>query len=734
MDNVKFRESQRKIIEEYDGGMMGISAVPGSGKTFTLSHLAARLVEKLAAEGTDDQEVLIVTFSNSAVNSFKKRIADILQQDRGLLPYVGYRVRTLHGLAHDIVRERPALVGLAEDFQIIDERMAAQILDEVVHTHLPAWEFLMDRYISTDLKESQIPRVRNHEFPKLFVNVAERYIKSAKDLLMSPEEMADGLQDRDEDFDLSRFANAVYADYQRALAYRGAVDFDDLMVLALGALQLDEQYLARLQNRWAYVLEDEAQDSSSVQERMLRLLADGRNWVRVGDPNQAIYTTFTAADSSYLIKFLSEDGVQKRDLPVSGRSGQPIIDMANELVRWTVEEHPVEELRDSFYPQNIMPTEPDDPQQNPLAEETRIHIHYKPGQKVTPEQELEIVVKSLRRFLKESPDRTVALLVPENSRGFKLAQALKDAGLPYEELLRSTTGARTAAAFLAAVLEYAASPYDSGLLARMYQDVWVVLFPTDLAEAEEIHKYLAGLRFVESVVWDADSSLIELHSLSEFLAFVRMVLAGLSLPVDQLVLTVSQRLFSDAVDVALAYKVSSLLRSFAALNAGWRLGDFVRELRAVVDNQRRFLGFDDVSEGYVPVAGLPTIATFHASKGLEWDRVYLMAVSNYGFPSVQPFDDYVGERWFNASGLNLSEEIISQAYNISNRAVYSFGESSRLGRFSYSSERLRLLYVGFTRCRGDLVVTWNVGRFSGRVSNVLSLSVGSLLGFLGNGV
>ena len=398
MNSVKFRESQRKIIEEYEGGMMGISAVPGSGKTFTLSHLAARLVEKLAAEGDDDQEVLIVTFSNSAVNSFKKRIADILQTERGLLPYVGYRVRTLHGLAHDIVRERPALVGLAEDFQIIDERAALQILTEAVHTHLHAWEFLFDRYISPDLKESQIPRVRNHEFPKLFESVAGRYIKSAKDHLKTPEELADALEGRDEHFDLSRFANAVYADYQRALAYRGAVDFDDLMVLALRALQLDEQYLARLQHRWVYVLEDEAQDSSSVQERMLRMLAGGRNWVRVGDPNQAIYTTFTAADSSYLIEFLSEDGVQKRELPVSGRSGQPIIDLANELIRWTVEEHPVEELRKSFYPQDILPTEPDDPQQNPPADETRIHIHYTPGQKVTPDQELDIVVKSLRRF------------------------------------------------------------------------------------------------------------------------------------------------------------------------------------------------------------------------------------------------------------------------------------------------------------------------------------------------
>ena len=104
---------------------MGVAAVPGSGKTFTLSHLAARLVERLTEHGlAEEQEVLIVTFANSAVNSFKARIADIVQTQRGLLPYIGYRVRTLHGLAHDIVRERPSLVGLSEDFRIMDDRAA----------------------------------------------------------------------------------------------------------------------------------------------------------------------------------------------------------------------------------------------------------------------------------------------------------------------------------------------------------------------------------------------------------------------------------------------------------------------------------------------------------------------------------------------------------------------------------------------------------------------------------
>jgi DNA helicase-2/ATP-dependent DNA helicase PcrA len=83
---------------------MGVAAVPGSGKTWTLSRLAAAIVA--SGELADDQEVLVVTLVNSAVDNFYQRVSGFVEES-GLLPHLNYRVRTLHGLAHDIVRERP---------------------------------------------------------------------------------------------------------------------------------------------------------------------------------------------------------------------------------------------------------------------------------------------------------------------------------------------------------------------------------------------------------------------------------------------------------------------------------------------------------------------------------------------------------------------------------------------------------------------------------------------------
>ena len=110
---------------------MGVSAVPGSGKTATLVALAAGIVrEGGLAPG---QEVLVVTLVNSAVNNFAARLTQELQDSSDLLPgLVGFRVRTLHGLANDIVKERPGLAGLAEDFRVIEDREAGDILQEAV--------------------------------------------------------------------------------------------------------------------------------------------------------------------------------------------------------------------------------------------------------------------------------------------------------------------------------------------------------------------------------------------------------------------------------------------------------------------------------------------------------------------------------------------------------------------------------------------------------------------------
>ena len=391
-------------------------------------------------------------------------------------------MRTLHGLAHDIVRERPGLVGLANDFAIVDEREANQILQEAAEAWISANPYAADAWLDPELDERKRDWVRREQWPRLVAGLGGNFIRLAKDLELTPALLRERM-DRlaasvpepapliPDPWPLLDMGAAIYADYQHALAYRGAVDYDDLIRLALQALQLDGEYLKRLRDRWPYILEDEAQDSSRLQEEILRLLTNSPssvqrqtrdagpgqagNWVRVGDPNQAIFETFTTASPKYLRDFLAEEGVTARELPNSGRSTRSIMDLANYLVAWARAQHPVHALRDALAPSHIEPTPPGDPQPNPEDDPAAIRLA---SNKFTVAEELEAVVNSLRRWLPDNSGRTVAVLVPRNERGEAVVAALKAAGIEYVELLRSTGDTRAAAGALANIVAYLTEP------------------------------------------------------------------------------------------------------------------------------------------------------------------------------------------------------------------------------------------------------------------------------------
>ena len=194
---------------------------------------------------------------------------------------------------------------------------------------------------------------------------------------------------------------------------------------------------------------------------------------------------------------------------------------------------------------------------------------------------------------------------------------------------------------------------------------------------------------------------------------VKLWLLASDLPVDQLVLTISQDLFDDATDLALAHKMALVLRGIAENNPEYRLPELAQELRMIAQNQRRFLGLEDASTGYEPREGVVTVATMHAAKGLEWDRVYLMAVNNYSFPAAVAGNSFISERWYIRDELNIQAEARAQAElaMANSAAEYEEGAASRAARIEYAAERMRLLYVGITRARRDLVITWNMGRF-----------------------
>ncbi len=723
MTNFIPRPAQKEILE-YPGGTMGISAVPGSGKTWTLSALAAQIIMDGSLSG--DQEILIVTLTNSAVDNFSSRIEAFLAgyEARPLLPY--YRVRTLHGLAHDIVRERPELVGLDSNFQIIDEREANTIRDEIANAWLRANPIILDEFLDSEFDEGRRDWVRRDPLPKLVQSIALSFIRTAKDMQLTPDMLKKQLDDLPVPLPLAEMGASMYQEYQRALAYRGAVDFDDLIRLALQALNSDDDLLARLQGLWPYVLEDEAQDSSLLQEEILRLLAGaGGNWVRVGDPNQAIYETFTTADPRHLREFMGLADFP-RELPNSGRSSQSIINLANFLIDWTRAEHPLLEVRDALDEPYILPAPEGDPQPNPPEFPDKIRLI---ESKFSPEAEIQAVADSIERWLEENPDKTLAVLAPRNVRGFALNDELRKRNIDtVDNLLRSSSSTRFTAGALGNILQYLSDPGSARKLAAVYRvwrradrqdsNLWTKVLATAkiLGSCPQVEDFLTptpGRDWLEAL--GDEISPEEQEHLEGFRWYVQRWLRTVELPIDQMILTLSQELFTQPNDLAIAHKLAVLLRRVRNLHPDWHLPELTGELAVIARNERRFLGFSDDESGFDPdkYKGKVVIATIHKAKGLEWDRVYLMSVNNYDFPSGMEYDTYIPERWFIRDNLNLEAETLAQlkaAFSTESYEWYSEGNPTYEARMEYIRERLRLLYVGITRAKQELVITWNTGR------------------------
>ncbi|MEN6528237.1 MAG: ATP-dependent helicase [Anaerolineaceae bacterium] len=718
----KPRENQAEILA-YHSGKMGISAVPGSGKTHTLSYLAAQLIVR--GNLAIDQEILIVTLVNSAVDNFTTRIAGFCKEAR-LLENVGYRVRTLHGLAHDILQERPDLVGLSNQFSIIDEIESNRMIEQIAIAYARLHPDIAQYVLKPDVDPVQLSRSPNG-WNELIISLNQNFIQQAKDLQAEPEQIIQKMHQYEYSDVLLEMGIEVYQQYQRGLRYRNALDFADLIRLADQALQNDPNYLERLRYRWPYILEDEAQDSSSLQEQMLRRLVGERgNWVRVGDTNQAIYESFTTASPQFLKNFLNEKDVLRKTLPHSGRSNLSIIHLANSLIEWTRKDHPVIELRDSLDFPLIQPTPFDDPQPNPKDHPYAIYIR---KEKSSPEEEITRVVENLKRWLPEHTDKTVAVLCPIGWYGEKVAEALHNANIPMVELLKSSQSTRRIAAILEKVLHFLAEPTQTAFFYPAIKEI--VDFQSETVSKTQtsvpLYSALRKLKRLEEFFYPAPGNdwtgLLNLpESDSEHLAqladlrlkFIRWQLAA-DLPIDQLVLTIAQDLFTSPAELALAHKFALLLEFSASLHPEYELLDFSSELRDISSNIRKFTGFSDEELRFDPDAhkGKVFVSTYHKAKGLEWDRVYLMSVNNYDFPSVQPFDSYVSEKWFLRDNFNPHAETLDRLSGLLTDHVEKIhapmGEATLNARVKYAAERLRLLFVGITRARESVVITWNTG-------------------------
>lgn len=706
---MRFRPGQDEVAK-YKGGMLAVPAVPGAGKTTVLSWLAARLIDEGLPKGS---KILVVTVMNSAVANFTRKIGDWLEK-RSLPRRTGFEVRTLHSLALQIIKQRPDSVSLRDDFAILDggyrERIVEDIVDRWIDRNPQRWQKVLNISDSHRLLQQTLVGWRRRT-----IDMGQEMIHRFKGWGLTPQEAAARITDDN----FYAWTVEFYREYQESLSQRGMIDFDDLLLRAWQLVAGDEELSKRLGELWPYILEDEAQDSNPIQQKLLlKLASTNGNLVRVGDSNQAIMGTFTESDPSLFREFSQRPGVTTLPMLQSNRSSRHIIDLANGLVSWSCGEHPLSACRQALAPTYIEPVVADDPFPNPQGQGYTLAVRsYKDFQ-----EEIREVSKHALGYVRRNPHMTVAILAPTNQLVADFRQALEALEAPFYEICQYPAERRKTIDDLLAILKFLASPGDNGLLTGA-----ILRLVPPLAEEAAIRGYLETVP-VEQLLFSEPNWP---ESLREFQLWPvvrgeleRLVswLEACHLPPSHLVLNIASDLGLQQEELALAQKIAIDIRRWQTIYPNWRLPQMVEEVARLTTS---YLGaanafFD--RWGYSPQPGVINLVTAHRAKGLEWDTVYVVSVTSGDYPGL-PSDKIRAEFGW------LPERIINPvAVAKAEMEGKDTVASIAMAREELLCERLRLLYVAITRAKVNLLLTWHQKGKYGRQKPALALkTLGKLM-------
>jgi len=666
-------------------------------------------------------KILIVTYMNSAVNNFKQRISRELAR-RGITGNKDYVVCTIHSLCLRIVKEKPDLISASEDFDIIDEVSKFHLIS----TAVDEWRKKNDDIFRYYLEDSGVSASKQADYYRMWSNrfcgVVLSAIGDFKIHGLNPEQAMEKCSVLPESSFLKQAAD-IYAIYDRKLKIDGLLDFDDMLYSAKRLLTTDESLLQKYRSKFSFVCEDEAQDSNLIQSEILTMIANG-NLLRVGDSNQAICGSFSNSDFKLFKEFCEMPETTVYRITQSSRNTREIIDLANYFVKYVRERHPVPECRDSLLPQFIEPVDQRDEARNPVTTEYGIKARVFKSW----EEEVNSVVTEVIRMLKRHPDKTISVLVPTSFKMRDIVSCLEERNIPFEQLDNTSDERNRTIRILGRIIDFIAEPENCGKFTAMMMDCFLagkyedelpeIEFEPDKQSRTSQRKMLAeflGKYPVEKILYPAageidlkeiPQELIKTKIWKDFIDKLDLVRDLLEFPptvVEKLILYISEKLNFDREERAIAQKVAGDVRYLMNQSPRWRLSDLAFELLSPKNKFNFFAGIVWELKGYEPKPGVVTVATYHKSKGLEWDIVFLTGLNYADFP-VTLSDRFVGEYWFLREEYKNPQALVKADMN--KILGIDDGEDSILkSKIETISERARLLYVGITRAKEYLYLS-----------------------------
>jgi DNA helicase II / ATP-dependent DNA helicase PcrA len=640
--------NQRAVVT-HPGGPLLVVAGAGTGKTRVLTRRFAWLVE----QGTPADGILALTFSTAAAAEMRERLETLLDA-----PYEELNVSTFHSFCLKLLRDE-ALEACVDPF-----------LSPV--TPADRLAVLLDRIDDLSLRHHEI---RGNPAPLLASFVSR--IDRLKDELISADELRAWAERLPATTDAERahtcrereFAR-LYADHDRLLSERGALDFGDLIVRAFKLLHEHPHVRERTARRFQHVLVDEYQDTNFAQGMLLRLLVeDHANVTVVGDDDQAIYR-FRGASQKNLLEFERElPDVTTVKLERNFRSGRRILDAATAVVA-PIEARVAKKLTG--------------------ASGGRVRFWSCSSERA----QAQAIAAEADRLIEGgvAPEEIAVLVRSVKSEGAVVAAALEERAIPFRTLGAAAYFQRAEVRDVLAWLRALADPGDSGAVVRALSRPPIELRSVDVARLTQLARRrkldmpsavaaaLEGPQLSEEGRDRARAFLRLYRSASTAFedrrpdAFVMRLIERIGLRRQQVFAT-----HADTVErLRNIAKLPELATAYMRREPQATAREFARYLAAVAESGLR----EDEAVEQPSTPAVP-VMTMHAAKGLEFDHVFVVGLAAGAMPG--PFRPPNGD---------VPDELLKERLELGSP------------RAEHEAEMRRLLHVAMTRARKGLVLAW----------------------------
>ncbi|MEN6558420.1 MAG: UvrD-helicase domain-containing protein [Thermoguttaceae bacterium] len=560
-------DAQREAVTHMEGPLL-ILAGPGSGKTRVVTHRVAWLLQ----QGVPGRHVLALTFTNKAADEMAGRIERLVGNH-------AIWVGTFHRFCARLLRKYASLVGIQENYTIYDVDESVKALRQAIgRLHVDVERFSPDSIASA--------------------------ISWAKNNLILPDQYQ-----AKPGHPLGKIVQQVYPAYQQQLTSSNAVDFDDLLLHVATMLRDNPEVRASLDERFRYILLDEYQDTNLAQYAIARALSiDYPNLAVTGDPDQSIYG-WRGANLNNILDFERDyPEVHVVRLEQNYRSTQRILRVAAELIA-----HNVRRKEKGLFTEN-----------GPGAP---VRLVTYSTQKDEAEGIAARIAADIGQGRRRPRDFAVFYRVNALSRSLEIA--LRELGVPYQMVNGLEFFQRKEIKDVLAYLHLLDNPRDEMALLRVINVPARGIGRTTLERLAD-HAARHGLSLLEAARQAGQVTALgrrAVGQLGKFIAMFDHLTAAVDRPVEELlglVLSESgyQRQLAESKDeedqqrLANVEELLTVARDFDERHdeAG-RLEAFLEETCLVND-----------TDAWETDADRVTLMTLHASKGLEFPVVYLIAV------------------------------------------------------------------------------------------------------------